>query len=95
VHPIRSPYYLIWRYSDADWEKVCALIEAFVTSDAYWLRWCELFLGIMEECIPRVTISARNNLTWLSKAIENAMRRRDTLSGYSPKFRSARNKHAS
>ena len=102
VQPVQCPSCTIWRYSNADWRKAQEVIEAFdwnsITSDdmnLYWSRWCEIFLGIMEKCFPKTSLPTRRNLLWLNHTIKNAMRKRDTVfkkSGYSTKFRSARNK---
>ena len=51
-------------------------------------------MSIMEECIPRRVLPSQRNLPWLNKNIKSAMRKRNTLfkkTGYSAKFRSARN----
>ena len=52
-------------------------------------------MSIMEECIPRKILSSQRNLPWLNKNIKSAMRKINTLfkkTGYSAKFRSARNR---
>ncbi len=52
-------------------------------------------MAIMEECIPKKTLPPWRNLPWLRKNTKNAMRKRDTIfkeSGYSAKYRSARNR---
>ena len=60
-----------------------------------WDRWYSNFMSIMEECIPKKVLLSRRNLPWLNKDIKSAMRKRNTIfkkTGYSAKFRSARNR---
>ena len=100
--PARLPRRTIWRYSHADWGKARELIENFDWDtllsediDLSWTKWHANFMDIMEECIPQKSLPPRRNLPWMRKDIKNAMRKRDALfkeSGYSAKFRSARNR---
>ena len=99
---VRPPRRTIWHYSHADWDKAWEKIQAFnwdslLSEDINlsWVRWHSNFMSIMEECIPKKALSSRRNLPWLNKDIRSAMRKRNTLlkkTGYSAKFRSARNR---
>ncbi len=100
--PVRHCRRPIWRYSHADWGKAREMIEGFdwdtlLSEDINlsWTRWHTNFMAIMEECIPKKTLPPRRNLPWLRKNTKNAMRKRDAIfkeSGYSAKYRSARNR---
>ena len=37
------------------------------------------FLGIMEQCIPKSTISPRHNLPWMSQNIRMAIKKRNMI----------------
>ena len=96
----------VWRYSLADWEKACELIDAtdwmsLLNSsdvDDSWSRWRTTFLHIMEECIPKATLPRRRNRPWLTKRLIQVIRRRNLLhkrvkaTGNYSKYRSYRNK---
>ena len=89
-------------YSHADWDKAREKLEEFhwdgiISEDVNhsWAGWYSSFMSIMEECIPRKVLPSQRKLPWLNKNIKSAMRRRNTLfkkTGYSAKFRSARNR---
>ena len=58
-------------------------------------NWYKVFLNIMEQAIPKVSISSKRNLPWFNHEIRTAMRKRDTLfkkSGLSHRYKIARNK---
>lgn len=65
----------IWRYAHADFDKANRLIEATDWSflkdvsciDAVWDSWEQKFMSIMEECIPKATITQRRNLPWMNE----------------------------
>ena len=77
----------IWRYSHADFDRACELIEAtdwdsLISSndiDTCWANWSKRFLQIMEDCIPQSVVRSRRNLPWLTKSITQAIRRRNML----------------
>ena len=76
---------VVWRYSLANWERACDLIEAIdwhpllnpIDINKSWTNWSNAFLNIMEKCIPKATLPGRKNRPWLSKKILQAMRRRN------------------
>jgi len=39
----------------------------------------EKFMEIMEKCIPKVTISTKHNLPWMSSTIKAKMRKRNSV----------------
>ena len=77
---------LIWRYSYADWDKACELINAFdwdsllsQNIELSWELWQQRFILIMKEAIPSNRIRTRRNLPWLNKSIVKSMRERNRL----------------
>ena len=76
---------VVWRYSHANWDRACNLIEAIDRSslpdptdiNRSWTQWSKAFLSIMEKCIPKAALPRRKNRPWLSKKILQAMRRRN------------------
>ena len=42
-----------------------------------WSRWKEAFVSIMNRCIPKVSLSERKNLPWLTKVIINKIKKRN------------------
>ena len=42
-----------------------------------WKRFKSAFLDVMEQCIPRSVLLARNNLPWLTKEIIQLIRKRN------------------
>ena len=67
----------IWRYKHADYEKATELLEHVdwcdVLSsdmDTAAQMWEERFLNIMEQYIPKITISSHSNLPWLSNDLK-------------------------
>jgi len=50
---------------EANWDWLSDLSNV----DEAWSRWEGQFLGIMEQCISKSTISARHNLPWMSQNI--------------------------
>ena len=98
---------LIWRYSPADWEKACDLIDSFEWDsiltddiDASLKQWHEKFMDIMAQSIPNRLLPPRRNLPWLTKPIIQSMRKRNMLfkkaksSGNFTKYKRARNRTA-
>ena len=96
---------VVWCYHQADWERAMMLIDSFdwtslLSNDVNesWTKWCEQFLNIMRECIPRKTLPKRKNLPWLSKGLVNSIKRRNLLykqgklSGNLSKYKLMRNK---
>lgn len=75
----------IWRYAHADFDKANRLIEATDWSflkdvsciDAVWDSWEQKFMSIMEECIPKATITQRRNLPWMNSHIRAKIRKRN------------------
>jgi len=67
----------VWQYKHADFDKANDLLTDIQTSDVLdysgiersWHNWKQVFLGIMEECIPCSTLPNRKNLPWLTKHI--------------------------
>ena len=72
----------IWRYTHANFEKANQLISDFDWSfleqetdvDTAWNKWEQTFITIMENCIPKVSIS---NLPWMNYAIKRKIRKRN------------------
>ena len=65
---------LIWRYSYADWDKACELIDEFnwdsILSENIelpWELWHKQFMSVMVQSIPNRVIPTRRNLPWLNK----------------------------
>ena len=74
----------IWRYKYADYEKATELLEHVDWSDVLSSdmdtaaqMWEECFLNIMEQCIPKITISSHSNLPWLSNDLKKIFRARN------------------
>ena len=70
-----SKGHVVWCYHQADWERAMMLIDSFdwaslLSNDVNesWTKWCEQFLNIMRESIPR-TLPKHKNLPWLSKGL--------------------------
>ena len=82
VHQTRR---FIWRYSHADFETACCLLDDLNTEsildsssiEVSWSRWKKAFMDIMERCIPKAEIPERKNLPWLTTAIVKLMRKRN------------------
>ena len=65
----KSQGHLIWRYSHADWNRTCELIEAYnwdvILSDNIklsWKRWHCKFMCIMEQTVLNRLLTKRRNL---------------------------------
>ena len=76
----------VWKYAQADFEMAKELIDstnwdALLSGDVNvaLANWQREFLKIMEQCIPRCTLSRRQNLPWLSKRITQSIRKRNCL----------------
>ena len=77
---------VVWKYAQADFEMAKELIDstnwdALLSGDVNvaLANWQREFLKIMEQCIPRCTLSRRKNLPWLSKRITQSIRKRNYL----------------
>ena len=57
-----------------DWD---ALMSEDVSKS--WSNWCQQFLSIMEDCIPKRTLPKRKNLPWLTKRLVRSIRKRNLL----------------
>ena len=76
----------IWRYRHADFERACTLLDLtnwdqLLTENINesWDTWQQKFLEVMEQCIPKGTLSKRRNLPWLDKSIVQAIKKRNHL----------------
>ena len=84
--PVKSRKRTIWRYSHADFDQAHNLISAadwtFLDDETdmdLLLSMCEKrFMTIMEECIPKATISPRHNLPWMNRHIRSKIRKRNS-----------------
>ena len=87
VNHIKAKTRTVWRYSLADWDRACELIEATDWNslldhsdiNVSWNKWKSAFMNIMEECIPKATLPPRRNRPWLTKKLIQAIRRRNFL----------------
>ena len=83
--PVRTRKRNVRRYSHADFDKANTLIIendwTFLDNesdmDTLWSMWEERFMAIMEQCIPKATISPRRNLPWMNKHIRANIRKRN------------------
>ena len=70
THPVKTSKQTIWRYAHADFDKANRLIVrtdwSFLRNvsniDTAWDLWEQKFISVMEECIPKATISQQRNL---------------------------------
>ena len=92
-----GPSRSIWRYSAADWDRACELLNSIDWNEFFsgdinhaWTLWEHKFMSVMEECIPRVKLTKRCNLPWLSKNLKRAMQKRNHLFRRSRRTGSAR-----
>ena len=79
---------VFWRYLSAEWEKAnCrlslinweSLLDATDINIA-WCNWKETFLSVMNEYIPKVSLSSnRTKRPWLSKDLLKEIRKRNSL----------------
>ena len=77
----------VWQYKHADFDKANDLLMDIQPNDVLdysdiersWHNWKQVFLGIMEECIPCSTLPNRKNLPWLTKHIIQLIRKRNNL----------------
>ena len=73
------------RYTHADFSKANYLLDeldlgqVFVLGDIdqSWINWREVFLSIMDLCIPHATLPTRKLLLWLTKTLVNAMKKKN------------------
>ena len=85
VTPIKAKTRSVWRYSLADWDQACELIEAtdwkslldHSDINQSWNNWKSAFLSTMEECILKATLPPRRNRPWLTKKLIQVIRRRN------------------
>ena len=92
-----GPSKLIWRYTAADWDRTCELLNSIEWNDIFsgdinhvWTLWEHKFMAVMEECIPRVKLTKRCNLPWSSKNHKRAMQKHNQLFRRVRRTRSAR-----
>ena len=76
----------IWRYEYVDFERANVLINTvdwslFYTEadiDKAWELWLRTFLSIMNECIPKKTITQKCTLPWMNKFIQTKIKKRNS-----------------
>ena len=75
---------MLWQYDQGDYTRAKHMIDttnwdAFFTNDinSTLPNYQNHFLSIMEECIPKVTVSSRPCLPWLTKNILQLIRQRN------------------
>ena len=77
----------VWRYDIADYELANSMISnvdwdallSFNDIDTCWANWHSKYMQIMDACIPQTVLRCRKNLPWITKAIIQAIRRRNAL----------------
>ena len=87
THPVKTSKRTIWRYAHADFDKANQLIVrtdwSFLYNvsnvDTAWDLWEQKFISIMEECIPKATISQQRNLPWMNRRIKAKIRKRNSV----------------
>ena len=47
--------------------------------DVFWFNWKNIFMEIMDQCIPSSVLPERKNLPWLTKDIIQGMRKKNSL----------------
>ena len=74
----------VWRYKLANFERACELLDKVNWTEVLSgdinkaaQQWEEQFLNVMEQCIPKVTITPGHNLPWLTKDLQQAFRARN------------------
>lgn len=108
LHSDRKKCRTVWRYGAGDWEKAnerlasvpwSTLINSDVNSS--WVCFKNIFLDIMEECVPHKRVLMKKNLPWLTKPLVRQIQKRNRLFHAAKKkkddrdwqkFRRARNK---
>ena len=83
--PISIPRRRVWRYKHADFDRANELlcdVDLDNILNPYhiqmsWKRFKSTFLDVMEQCIPRSVLPARNSLPWLTKEIIQLIRKRN------------------
>ena len=63
----------------ADFEQACNMLDDLDLDSIFaknsieesWMRWKEVFLSIMDKCIPKVNLPDGRNLPWLAREIVN------------------------
>ena len=82
---ISIPRRRVWRYKHADFDRANELLCDIGLDNIMnpydiqmsWKRFKSTFLDVMEQCIPRSVLTARNNLPWLTKEIIQLIRKRN------------------
>ena len=77
----------VWRYEYANWSAACDLLGAIDWASVLdpedveksWAIWRDIFLGVMDQCIPKAILPARRNRPWLTKRLIQSIRRRNAL----------------
>ena len=71
---------LIWRYSYANWDKACKLIDennwGSILSEnikLFWELWHKQFMSVMAQSLPNRVVSTNRKLPWLNKSIVKLM----------------------
>ena len=54
-------------------------LTAVSSIDAAWDLWEQKFMPVMEECIPRATISQQWKLPWMNRWIKSKIRKRNSI----------------
>ena len=83
--PVKTCKRTVWRYALAYFEKANALIAeadwSFLQNekdiDTVWTKWNDVFMTIMDSCIPKATISTNRNLPWMNHNIKKKLRKRN------------------
>ena len=86
VAPISIPRRRVWRYSTLTltgltscyviWIRMGTILNPYDIQMS-WKRFKYAFLDVMEQCIPRSVLLARNNVPWLTKEIIQLIRKRN------------------
>ena len=85
--PVKTSKRTIWRYAHADFDKANRLIVrtdwSFLCNvsniDTAWDLWEQKFISIMDDCIPKATISQQQNLPWTNRRIKAKIRKRNCV----------------
>ncbi len=72
------------RYAQANWPLANSLLQSESWDDLHeldvnqaWMKWEEIFMAIMEACIPQSRLPKQPNLPWISKEVLSSMRSRN------------------
>lgn len=75
----------VWIYKAADIPLGRKLISSFPLAgpsddiDAYWRKWSNDFLSIMEKCIPRKRVPIESKMPWINGEIRRDISKRERL----------------